>query len=641
MNDTSQQFDPGSAPVIVAAGPGDPDLMQQGAGPEAMEHDGQETAQEDGFLARIEAQLPQGYQLDPEDRLIKRYSAREGMVAVSQPFYVKHLELARPTRPAQLVVVLRTASGSLREVSLPADDLGKGSPKGVAKLRGVGLRVFATDTRFADLLRSMDYETVDPPVLRPGWASFHPPVYVLSDGGVLARKEDRDRLSLSGPAVMIERDAHERWTREVGAKLTGNPLALFLVCTQFAGPLLKVVGAESVIYNLSAQTSQAKSFLIQLAGRVWPQQDLLSWTATRASLDDACLAANDGALGADEVPQGKVDRMVPQVFAIVNGSRRSARPASGFEIEPSKRRVTVITTSERPFWDQAVAEARRVQGALPVSRLSLPVQEGTFVRLLDIGGREQTIWRNAHGHTDIPAMLTALDIASQETAGIAGPAFLQKLIPALASKPGDFRAIFEKKTRELAVDLGIDAGSGLSPETRVMRHFAVVLLAGELAARFGLLPQTRQQVRAAVLEAADSWAKIRGLGRHWVDEDPVAAIRAWAWPRLGKELREVDAARRPVDRKPWGARGWFNEEYYFLLRETLMEFVPPGSTFKDLRTLLEHRSVLLTDDHLPSKQIRMSSLIGPDIRVYQLHREVIDREVERDEEDETDADSGD
>jgi len=167
MNDTSQQFDPGSAPVIVAAGPGDPDRMQQGAGPEAMEHDGQETAQEDGFLARIEAQLPQGYQLDPEDRLIKRYSAREGMVAVSQPFYVKHLELARPTRPAQLVVVLRTASGSLREVSLPADDLGKGSPKGVALLRGVGLRVFATDTRFADLLRSMDYETVDPPVLRP------------------------------------------------------------------------------------------------------------------------------------------------------------------------------------------------------------------------------------------------------------------------------------------------------------------------------------------------------------------------------------------------------------------------------------------------------------------------------------------
>jgi hypothetical protein len=121
----------------------------------------------------------------------------------------------------------------------------------------------------------------------------------------------------------------------------------------------------------------------------------------------------------------------------------------------------------------------------------------------------------------------------------------------------------------------------------------------------------------------------------------VAAIRAWAWPRLGKELREVDAARRPVDRKPWGARGWFNEEHYFLLRETLMEFVPPGSTIKDLRTLLEHRSVLLTDDRLPSKQIRMSSLIGPDIRVYQLHREVIDREVEPNEEDETDADSGD
>ena len=146
-------------------------------------------------------------------------------------------------------------------------------------------------------------------------------------------------------------------------------------------------------------------------------------------------------------------------------------------------------------------------------------------------------------------------------------------------------------------------------------------------------------MRAAVLEAADSWAKIRGLGRHRPDEDPLATIRAWTWPRLGKELREVDAARRPVDRKPWGARGWFNEEHYFLLRETLREFVPPGGTFKDLRELLERRGALLTDDRLPSKQIRMSSLIGPDIRVYQLRREVIDREVECDEEDETNAES--
>ena len=35
MNDTSQQFDPGSVPVIAACGPDDPDRMQQGAGPEA------------------------------------------------------------------------------------------------------------------------------------------------------------------------------------------------------------------------------------------------------------------------------------------------------------------------------------------------------------------------------------------------------------------------------------------------------------------------------------------------------------------------------------------------------------------------------------------------------------------------------
>lgn len=637
MDDTTKQFDPASAPVVTTEGLDDPATMRAAAAPTAPEPDADGTAQQDGFLAMVEAQLPRGYQLDPDDRLIKRYSARDGMVEISQPFYVKHLELSRPMRPAQLVVVFRTMSGTLRDVSMPADDLGKGAPKGVALLRGAGLRVFTTDARFADLLRSMPYETVDPPALRPGWASLDPPVYVLSDGGVLARKDDRDRLALSGPAVTFDRAAQERWTQEVAARLTGNPLPLFMVCAMFAAPLLKVVGAESVAYNLSARTSQAKSFLVQLALRVWPQRDLHSWSATRASSDDACLAAHDGVLGADEVPEGKVVKTAPQIFAVINGIRRGARPAPGAEREQAIWRLLLITTSELPFWEQAVAEARRTQGHLPVSRLRLPVQEGTFVRLVDIGGRDQTIWRSALGHADIPAMLTALDIASQETAGVAGPAFMRKLISMLPSKSGDFRAVFEKRTRELSEVLGLTPGPGLSPESRVMRHFAVVLLAGEMVVRFGLLPQTPQQVRAAVLEAADSWAKIRGLGKHRVAEDPLAALRVWAWPRLGKELREVDAARRPVDRKPWGARGWFNEDHYFLPRETLKEFVPPGGTFADLRALLEERGALLTNDRLPSKQVRMSSLIAPDLRVYQLSRTVIDGQGEPDDDDEADT----
>lgn len=638
MDDTTKQFDPGSGPVVTTEGFDDPATVQAAAAPAEPEPDREGTVQQDEFLEMVEARLPRSYQLDPEDRLIKRYSARDGMVEISQPFYVKHLALARTGRPAQMVVVFRTMSGTLREVSMPADDLGKGAPKGVALLRGAGLRVFTTDARFADLLRSMPYETVDPPVLRPGWASLDPPVYVISDGGVLARKGDRDRLALSGPAVTLDRAAQERWTQEVAARLTGNPLALFVVCAMFAAPLLKVVGAESVAFNLSARTSQAKSFLVQLALRVWPQRDLHSWSATRASIDDACLAANDGVLGADEVPEAKVVKTAPQIFAVINGIRRGARPAPGAEREQATWRLLLVTSSEQPFWDQAVAEARRTQGQLPVSRLSLPVQEGTFVRLVDIGGKDQTIWRTAHGHADAPAMLTALDIASQETAGVAGPIFVEKLIIALSRQPGGFRAVFEKRTRELSEALGIIAGSALSPETRVMRHFAVVLLAGEMASRFGLLPQTPQQVRAAVLEAADSWAKIRGLGKHRVAEDPLAAIRAWTWPRLGKELREVDAARRPVDRKPWGARGWFNEEHYYLPRETLKEFVPPGRTFTDLRALLKERGALLTDDRLPSAQVRMSSLIAPDLRVYQLRREVIDLDPENDDNDEFDTD---
>lgn len=110
MDDTTKQFDLGSSPVVTTEGFDDPATVQA---PTAPEPDADGTAQQDGFLDMVEARLPRGYQLDPEDRLIKRYSARDGMVEISQPFYVKHLELARAMRPAQLVVVVRTVSGAV------------------------------------------------------------------------------------------------------------------------------------------------------------------------------------------------------------------------------------------------------------------------------------------------------------------------------------------------------------------------------------------------------------------------------------------------------------------------------------------------------------------------------------------------
>jgi hypothetical protein len=638
MEHISQQQDASREPVSPGPGPNGDDLDRLREMLElAIRRDPEEAEPADPFLAEVAARLPSDFWLDPDDDVIKR-STRDGPVAVSHPFLIRHLAVARAGRPAQLLVAMRLASGQVAEVRIPADDIGKGSPKGVAMLRGAGLRIFASDARFADLLRAMPYETINPPALKPGWVSQSPPAYCLIDGSVVARETDIAGSMPSAPLVKIDQALLHRWLEEVAALLSGNYFALFVICQQFSGPLLRQVGAETVIFNLAARTSQAKSFLIQVAARMWPKQPIHSWTATRASLDDACLAANDGALILDEIPKFRsTTKTAPTVFSISNGIARSARAAPGREQEQQERRIwveSVITSSEHPFWTLAVNEARKTQGPRPTSELVLPVQEGTFVRLVDIGGKDQVIWRNAHGHSDIAALLTTLDIASKETVGIAGPAFVKRLLDVFAKEEvARLRSRFEHQARLIAQDIGLRQGTGISPEMRVMRHFAGVMLAGELAVEFGLLPQTCEQVQEAVLEAAHSWARIVGAGKHQKEEDPVALIRAWAWPRLGKDLREVDGDRRPVDRKPWGAKGWFNGEYYFFLRETLQDFVPGGATFKELRDLLEACGALVADDGSPSKQVRMSRQIGPDIRVYQLRRDVIDRrEDDRDEE---------
>lgn len=584
------------------------------------------------MIAKVRAQLPPDAFLDPDTLTITRRTGRGEESPISQPFHVRH-EAICDGRPSQLVVEVFRGRGRSHIVSVPSDDLGKSAPRGVALLRAAGLRIYANDSRFAELLRVMRYPTVDSPAVDPGWVSRDPPVYALANGGLVATSADH--VSGRADALMpLDEAALASWREQVAVRFTPHPIPLFMLCTAFAGPLMQLVEAQSVLFNLAATTSEGKSFLTGVLQRVWPGEGLVSWTGTRAALDDACIAANDGCIFFDEIRAPRLSAITDTAFVVTNGVRRNARPAPGRVNEQKHWRGVGLSSSEHAVYHQAVVAARKTQGAKPLSELVLPVPEGLFVRLIDIGGRDQKIWR--HGpDVDVAAEMGALDRASQATAGVAGPAFVRACAQMLlASRQARTRAMFAKSCKDLKAYLGVAHLNDLTPEGRVVRHFALVQSAGILASHAQILPQSPAQITAAVRAAADSWARIRGVGRHAVADDPVARLRAWIHAQLGKGLREVDAARRPVGRQVvWNAAGWFNDEFYYLRRETLMNFVPAGATLSDLRAMLIACGALVVPEGQASKQHKLAGLGGPTLRAYALLREVIDRTPDDEEED--------
>lgn len=580
------------------------------------------------FVARIAEALPPAYDIDPLAGLIVK-SARSGeTIPICQLLCVERLERGTETIPARLIISHLTETGTIAELAIPAADLGRGSPAGIAILRSSGIRILVRDTVFANFLLLWQPQTVDPVVIRPGWIASHSPAFALADGRVIVADDHEHACGLVAPRMRIEPQALAAWQRDVATQLTGNPLALTMVCASLAGPLLGWMQTHTYIVNLAGRTSSAKSTALAIAHRVWTAEPMHHWQMSRAALDDACLAANATCLALDELPDTGNRAIADMIFALANETRRGARPAAGQNAEGRSWRLVGLSTSEWPFFAQVVAEARKTQGAIFIDNLHLPIRQGAFVRLIDIGGTGTTIWRDQHGAQTRGTFLRRLEQASEQHAGIAGPAFVAALLRARAGDATRWSNTHVQRMTRMATALGIDPDRDQGAQMRVVGHFASIAIAGGMAARLGILPQSPEEVQAAVMHAADSWARIRQVGHYAQAADPLSILRTWALPRIGKSLREVDETRRVVGKTVWARDGWYNADYYFLRLKALKDLVPEGQSFAGFREGLEMRGALVRGGTAESQQIRMSVTVEGGTRVYQIARAVVDLDRE-------------
>src|SRR5690606_28659531 len=123
-------------------------------------------------------------------------------------------------------------------------------------------------------------------------------------------------------------------------------------------------------------------------------------------------------------------------------------------------------------------------------------QAGQEIRLVEVEGvRRYGCWDNLHGRLSGAELSGALKVASITAYGQLGPEFVRRLID--SGKAGDLPQALRALTNKFNAEPG--------QEGRVAERFAIVALALEMAAKWGLVPLSKGEAVAAMVELFKGW----------------------------------------------------------------------------------------------------------------------------------------
>lgn len=281
------------------------------------------------------------------------------------------------------------------------------------------------------------------------------------------------------------------WREHVASRARGNSRLVFGISAAFAGPLLELTGVESGGFHLRGGSAIGKSTILKAAASVWghPRQRVQPWRATANGLEGVAMAHNDATLMLDELGQCDPLQAGEAAYMLSNGSGKLRGSRHGGSKPVAHWRTLVLSSGEVNLSD-LLAQAQRQAKA------------GQVLRMGDIdadAGAGHGAFEHLHGLPDARTLALALDEACQGNHGATGWAWLGYLV----SHRSELRAQLAQRLSitERAIHTGL-----LDPQPgRVLRRFALVAAAGELATEAGLTGWTAGEATRSAQGCFESW----------------------------------------------------------------------------------------------------------------------------------------
>lgn len=429
----------------------------------------------------------------------------------------------------------RDRDGRLTAWLMPARLLMVEQGKLEAELVDRGLRVSADPAARMHLRRALaevEAGTLVTAVSRAGWHATPgaAAAYVLPSGEVIG--ETGEPLVLSNPgeeaaARCATAGTLAGWQGEVAAKAVGNPLAVFAMSCAFAGTLLMPAGEQSGGVHLSGLSKGGKTTACQMAATAWgpPHKGatLRDWNSTANALEALAEEAGDGLLILDEIHQADPRAVTGAVYALAGEGGKSRLKDDASARKRRTWRAFILSNGEIDLTTVAAKAGQRLPAGAAVRLPSIPVERS--------GGA----WPKLHGAADFAAFMADLHGAMKQHHGHAAPAFLAKLAEKFAAEPEAIRAVLQSRRDHFAKRLPADADAQVRD---VVRRFALVAAAGELATFWRVLPWPEGEATLAAETMLAAWLTTRGGAG--------AAEDAEALDRVRRFIAEYGEARFPA-----------------------------------------------------------------------------------------------
>ncbi len=299
-------------------------------------------------------------------------------------------------------------------------------------------RTLTTGREFSEYLHTAPTDRMVRCVARVGW---HGDTYVLPDRAI----------GPAGSEEILYQPPHEashywkvsgtleEWRRHVGRFCIGNSRLILAVSCGFAGPILKLVGAESGGIHFHGATSTGKTTALVVGGSVCGGGGnagfAQTWRTTINGLEATAEAHNDGTLFLDELAQVDPRDAADTAYLLANGQGKA-------------RMTRSIAARKKLLWTLLFVSSGELTLAEHASSAGKQVKGGVEVRLINIeadAGRGFGLFENLHGVVSAEQFVHQLKQAAQRYYGTPIRAFLECLVkdrPAVERRVRALRAAF-------------------------------------------------------------------------------------------------------------------------------------------------------------------------------------------------------
>jgi putative DNA primase/helicase len=278
----------------------------------------------------------------------------------------------------------------------------------------------------------------------------------------------------------------EKWQREVATACVGNPYLIVALSCSFAGPLLEPLNIPGLGIHYFGDSTTGKSTSLAVAASAWGSDKfMISWRTTINGLEIQAVSRSSTLIPVDESHQVDPKALDASVYMLLNGTAKARMNKDTSPREIEHWHACVLSSGERSIETHQTAAKIDHKVGQAVRIIDVPVvngQHGLFQDIHDV--------KNGAEFSD-----KLRDDAAKHY-GHAGPCFIEKLIkyyPKLRLSP------------LLASTLAAFDNNLSAQDARVARSFAVIALAGELAAKWGILPWEEGSALIASIEVFKHW----------------------------------------------------------------------------------------------------------------------------------------